>query len=336
MFYKPLISEAEARSQYLQLIESIKVHEMPAKAAMLRAQFDIILHLCIESHLGRELSRNDEFRVVDIINILFPEGEPALKDLRDKLHQLRKMLNTLSAHIYPQYKRLQQGKCAQVFGRYEYEFSLDVISELIAFVSGSPIPPQINEAKMRLERVRIANNNRLDILLMMELFTSIDEVQDGDILIRHYKEMLSKKNELGLTNVHFQLITYCQPICTSINRPLSSSTPFNETLKESLKQLYDALDLRAAYQCERPWFILLCRGLPREVDSGLIQALKELYSEKKIDFMPMALNEEVVSQYKSTWPHCGPIRLSPSMSSNFFKELLASIQRVLQSNQDNK
>ncbi len=336
MRYKHLITGEEAASQYRQLIESIKVASYQEKAAMLRTQFDTILHLCAERRLGRELGKNDNSSFQGLIDILFPEGRnPALADLRNRLHRLRLKFNRLSAHTFPLYKDQQAGKSVRWYGQRDYEFSLDVLSELIAFVSGSPVPPQVNSAKKQYERIRIYTENRLDIILMMELFTAIDEVEDGTVLLQRFNEMVSQANKLGLMNVHFQLITYCQPVCSTTKSTLEllPSIPFNLAMDESMNLVYDAIDLNEAYHCERPWFILFSRSIPDEADTGVIQEIKELYTERTIDFMPIALNEAVKRQYNSIWPNSRPVRVSPSLSSNFYKELLASIQRQLQSNQ---
>ena len=80
MRYKHLITDEEAASQYRLLIESIKAASYKEKAAMLRTQFDTILHICAERHLGRELGKNDSNSFKGLIDILFPEGrDPAKK-----------------------------------------------------------------------------------------------------------------------------------------------------------------------------------------------------------------------------------------------------------------
>lgn len=335
MRYKHLITDEEAASQYRLLIESIKAASYKEKAAMLRTQFDTILHICAERHLGRELGKNDSNSFKGLIDILFPEGrDPALADLRNRLHCLRLKFNRLSAHTFPLYKDQKAGKRVREYGQHDYEFSLDVLSELIAFVSSSPVPPQVNSAKKQYERVGICSENRLDIILMMELFTAIDEVEEGAKLLHGFNEMVSRANKQKLNNVHFQLITYCQPICSTTKSTLEllPSIPFNLALDESMSLVYDALDLNEACQCERPWFILLSRSIPNVADVGMVQEIKELYTERRIDFMPIALTEVVKDQYNTIWPHSRPVRVSPSISSNFYKELLASIQRQLQSN----
>ena len=330
MHYKHLITDEEATSQYRQLVKSIKEATYREKAAMLRTQFDILLHLCVERHIGRELKRNEVQGFEGLIDTLFPKnGDPALEGMRTRLHELRKTFNHLSAHTYLQFKREQSGKRVRKYGQHEYEFSMDVLSELIAFVSGSPIPASVNSAKKELKRIGIANKNRLDIILMMELFTSIDEIEDGSVLVRNYKEMLSQMKELGLENVQFHLVTYCRPICTddSISNESLFSIPFNEALYESLNKLYDALDLIEAYNCERPWLVMLCHGVSNDADKGLIQELKDLYIKRTIDFMPVALNKESMDQINTIWPHSKPYRITSSVSSNFYKELIAAIQQ---------
>ena len=329
-----LLKEADAQSQYRLMIEEYSAdNNVLDKGNALRSRFDIILNLALGVVPGKEKQLSG---FQEKINRLLPGSEESERSLNLRLNRIRRVFNEKVQHRY----NLEQGQKGKPkrspFGWSDYYLCLQGVCDLIAYLSGVPIPPELRGASLALSANPGWHSTPLDVIVLAELFTGIKDIEEGLQIFKSYRRMLTKCRSLRL-RVNFHLVSYSPALSEAYSGlgPAMSLTRYGdghlqtaEALKRALAVLDESLERQEVLHGDKPWFLWLCRGLPTELDSGSVSRLEQLMAGKTISFYPIALRKDCVRAFESVWPTCGPYTLDSHLSANFFLSLLEGIQKL--------
>ncbi len=329
-----LLSESEALSQYQQMIKDYSAdNSVLDKGNALRTRFDIILNLALGTDPD---GKNQTGGFMAMVDRVLPGEEDPEKSLNARMHRIRRIFNEKVQHRFV----LEQGsKSKSAFAEFswkDYVFCLEGVSDLVAYLSGVPIPPELKGATMRISANPSWHSTPLDVIVLTELFTSVNDLEEGVRLYKSYRQMLNKCRNLHL-RVCFHLVLYSPALLeeSSVFGPSFSSSDDNvfgvqtvNALDRALAVLDDSLQKQKALHADKPWFFWLCRSLPENLDSGQIAKMEQLMSMRMIAFYPVALRKECAQAFRSVWPTCGPYTLNSGLSTNFFHSLLKGIQKL--------
>lgn len=329
-----LLTETDAVSQYRLMIEEYSAdNSVLDKGNALRTRFDIILNLALKTIPGTSVQNGGFMAMVDRV---LPGTEEPEKSLNARMHRVRKIFNEKVQHRF----ELEQGRKSQSaraeFSWNDFIFCLEGVSDLVAYLSGIPIPPELKGATMSFSRSHSWHSTSLDVVVLVELFTGPQDMEEGIRLFKSYQQMLNKCRNLHL-RVRFHLITYSPalteessvfgPVVNSAEDKVERIQP-GYALERALSILDESLQRRDALHGDKPWFFWLSRGLPDELETEYVSKMEQLMTEQRIAFYPVALRKECVRSFEAIWPSCGPYTLNSRLSANFFLSLLDGIHKL--------
>ena len=323
-----LLSEGDALEQYRILIEEYSAdNTYQDKGNALRTRFDIVLNLALKTVPGDEIMSGGFKTMIDRV---LPSDDEYEAELKERLHRIRRIFNEKAQHRF----RLEQGKRhsspSTRFSRKDYENCLRGVIDLIAYLSGVPVPPVLQGATKSLNYLPVRPSARLDVILLMELYSKSTEIEDGLLLFKRYRQMINKSKSLKL-HVDYHLLMYAPPLSEEATYFEEKIGPIPvgvspQAVGNVLEMALDLLDVSFRKQEEsggaKPCFLWLCRGIPEKPDDDLVASLGDLMAEKKFAFYPVALTKSCVNDFTALWPACGPYTLNPRFSENFFISLL--------------
>ena len=325
------ITEREANLIYEEIfaLHTDKVNVYKDKANRLRTKFDTILkelvkrkYNCSENDVNRKYS-GFESKIL----ALFPE---AGENGDERSNQLFSDLNKARGHFNGvQHANLGSSEITAS----EYKFCLRTVAKLVAWFSSAPIPPKLLDASLVLEKVKIERN--MDIVIILELFDSLERINEGIEVFNNLRKMIKSKNKLGFENVNIHVLTYNPQIgiFSSVEKvggvPASSS---NEALERGLRLLDGPID-RAFLDdnAATPWFMWLSHKPIAKPEQKNIEKLSTLINEGFVSFYPINMGgKETAESFEKYWPECAPIKMDPAKSENFFNiSIMLTIQRML-------
>lgn len=335
---KRLLSECEAIIQYCHLLDEHKTNNtILDKGASLRARFDVILRMGITALRNGNPQKEDLSGFQVMIDLLVSSKSEQETNLNHRLHQTRLKFNKSIAHIFEHEQSLRNGYRIRAFEHKDYEFCLTAITDLIAYLSGVPIPPQLLSARQTLCAKPILGTKHLDITILVELYDNLENVHEGALFAQKFFEMLAEKERLKIETVNLNLVTYCPSL--AIANPLSlkkeettntiySSSPIDDALKAALL-LSNHSDEKYQNNYEKPWLMWICRSVGNRISQESQIQLQKLMDEKKIGFYPMCLKQKAKQDFLFLWPSCGPKDLNPQLIDNFCKSILETVQKKL-------
>ena len=334
-----LFSRDEANRYYKSILESFQEGgTLRDKANRLRSIFDFVLRDAINKKF-HGIAPNDKtlgFQVM--IDELYVGNSVDIKEQREKLHTVRGLFNSVQ-HTYQKGRTIERSQVPLT--NRDYNYCLQVITDLVDDLSGTPVPPQLQQARKELGHKRM--NHQLEIVLLFELFDKLDNLNKGSYILREIDKMVKDKDKIGLDMLKIHLVTYCSymnyisPIehysDLKHNEFLSSFVnPVNEALSKGLDMLSLAVDSYLdpnGGKCDKPWFIWLCNSLKYDIDIDHIAKIQQYIDADVVGFYPISIDsQETMVAFDKIIPKCGPKTMDYKLSGNFFKSILDTIQTM--------
>ena len=299
------------------------------KANRLRTRFDIILKAICQSKNGgsipREITEQNAFK--NMVNDIFKDVDLQGKILKNDLHKIRLLFNNKVQHL--ENKGFKGGpEKIETISEKEYKFCLKTVAEFVAFFGGVPIPPTILDACLELEDKNMIKY--LDVVIVLQLFDSIDRIDKGILVYNSLHKMITEhKDRFDKLNV--QIVLYNPSIITLTPLEQTTQSPVNDALERGLEFLDKAINRWTkdrTNNIEKPWFIWLCYNL-ESLDAKLVNRLTQITDANLVGFYPIDMGDNNLSNsFLGYWPNCRPIPLKPELAQNFFKSVLLTIQRM--------
>lgn len=312
---KPLLTSQQAKEQYQALLDEYKSQSaISDKGRTLRTRLDVILQLAA--------SRNQN--IFDNLNEVF-DGHATETEvsLLNRLTNVRLKLNNLV-----------HGN--RFITEAQYRQYLSVVCEFVCYISSTPMPPQLILATLSLVPRDIPENRGLDVVVLLQLYSSMEQVGDGANILKEFHKMFEQKDFLRLNTVRFHLFTYGCPLFQLSD--ISHSTDLRQKGKYT-PSIDDVALNRAlghiaqlpppASEKDRPWLMWLCQDISPDLPAVMVQRLAEMKEQKQLAFLPIPLNRGAHGQFLQLWPDCKPTPLSPGLAGNFFLSVLNTIQKKL-------
>lgn len=332
-------SEKEASMYYKSIVESFQEGgTLEDKANRLRSIFDFVLRDAVNKKFHGDASNLKSMGFQVLVDELYSDDDVGMTECREKLHAVRKLFNYLQHH-YKQRMTIQMSRVH--LSNSDYNYCLQVITDLIEDLSGMPIPPQLLQARKELEHKKM--KYQLEIVLLLELFDKLDNLDKGNYILQEIDKMIKDKDRIGLDMLKIHLVTYCpnmnyiSPIehYTDLkqNEFLSSFiNPVNYALSKGLDMLSLTVDSYLdpnSGKCDKPWLVWLCNSLKYDIDKAHIAKIQQYIDSDVIGFYPIAIDsQETVVTFEKIMPRCGPKIIDYKLSGNFFKSILDTVQTM--------
>lgn len=322
-----LLSPQEASEQYQKLLdEHLAPNTTDDKGRTLRTRVEHILKQAFNPAESLNLQR-----LIDLVGEHY--DSPRATELCGRLHYLRTFSNTRLVHTYEEAQRGRSG-----IGRRQYIRFLATACDLVCYLSGSPIPSQLLLAIRPIRPLRQQTDEiKLDVVILLQLFCNYQQVSQGAHILSEFQQMLVRKDELGLKNVHFHLITYSCPLFVQhdIGHPDDLQLPGDNVGLIDEVALGKALNYiselpKPSNSQLRPWLMWLNQSNETYITDDQVLRLEQMYKEHELAFYPIPLNDEALQFFQQRWPKCRPDKMSPRLASNFFNSILLTIQRLFE------
>ena len=332
-------SEKEAGRYYKSIVDSFQDGgSLEDKANRLRSIFDFVLRDAVNKKYNGYAPNEKSMGFQVLVDELYSGDDSGMKKRREKLHAVRNLFNNIQHH----YQKGMTIEMSQVhLSNSDYNYCLQVITDLVEDLSGVPVPPQLLQARKELGRKKM--RHQLEIILLLELFDKLDNLDKGNFILQEINKMIKDKDEVGLDMLKIHLVTYCpnmnyiSPIehYTDLkhNEFLSSFiNPVNDALSKGLDMLSLAVDNYLdpnGGKCDKPWFVWLCNSLKYDIDIVHIDKIQQYIDADVIGFYPIAIDsQETVVTFDKIIPRCGPKKMDYKLSGNFFKSVLDTVQTM--------
>ena len=336
---QPLLSKAKAIKQYRLLLEGYQANNcLLDKANHVRSRIDTVLRMAYTTANPEKETSIGKISAETLVNLLLPEDQHS--ELRNRLHQARKLLNEKAMHRY---------NIETFFGmditEKDYRDCLSAICDFIALVSSQPIPEALLQATKELIPGKCKAGARLEMIFLIQLFSSLDDIQDGVFIISKLKKMLLEKTRLGLDCLHIHLVTYSpdiqqlSPIDNSHVDETIDGENHNITARafgQALEYLDNAIERQKTEGGEKPWLVWIASDLEKKPTTEQLQHLQQYLRNKVVGLYPMPANQQTKAEFASLWPEIRPIPIQVKLAENFFKSVLRTAQLILEEDGDEK
>lgn len=330
-------SKDEANRYYKSILESFQEGgTLRDKANRLRSIFDFVLRDAINKKFHGIAPNEKTLGFQVMVDELYDGDSVDIKEQREKLHTVRGLFNSIQ-HIYQKGRTIER---SQVFlTKRDYSFCLQAVTDLVENLSGTPVPPQLLQARKELGYKKM--KHPLDIILLFELFDKLENVIKGNYILHEIENMIKDKDEAGLDMLKIHLVTYCpnlnyiSPIehyCDIKRNEFLSKyiNPIDNALSKGLDLLSQAVNNyldSSGEKYDKPWFIWLCNNMKYDIERTHITKIQQYIDADVIGFYPIAIDsQETVVAFEKLIPNCGPKKIDYKLSGNFFKSILDTIQ----------
>lgn len=329
-YIKRYLTELECKIHYEKLIAlHFRQATVIDKANSLRSRFDILLKAICQSKNGgsipREITNESPFK--NMVDDIFRDVDLKDNNLKSDLHKIRLLFNNKVQHLKNKGYKGRSEKI-EIISETEYKFCLKTVAEFVAFFGGVPIPPKILDACLELEDKKMIKY--LDVVIVLQLFDSIDQIDKGILVYNSLQKMMTEhKDKFDKLNV--QIVLYNPSIITLAPLEQTTQSPVNEALERGLNLLDKAISRWTkdrTNNIDKPWFIWLCYDL-KSIDTKLVNRLTQITDASLVGFYPINMGgNDLSSSFIGYWPNCSPIPMKPELGDNFFKSVLLTIQRM--------
>lgn len=330
--YTRFLTQEEAKRHFNNLVDiHFRIGRIIDRANSLRSRFDIILRTIItrkyEGKIPGDIMEKNMFK--NMINDLFMDADQRGIALKANLHQARDLFNNKVQH-------LKDKGSVNLITENEYKFCLRTVSELVSFFSGVAIPAQLLDASYILECKKM--KKELDIVIILQLFDTLQRLDKGMIVYDNLRKMMSVKNQYGFNKLNIQVVLYNPQLSTiSSTNGAASTSPTNEALYRGIDILDQSItkwvDDRTN-ETDRPWLMWMFHSIDFPIDTEIVEKIDSFTEAQTAGFYPVNMGEEKFSeQLVKYWPECKPLRMNPDRADNFFNtSLLLTIQRMQEKN----
>lgn len=334
-----IFSEKEASRYYRSIVGSFQEDgTLEDKANRLRSIFDFVLRDAINKKYHGDVPNLKTIGFQVMVDELYSGDDVKTKEFCEKLHSVRSLFNKIQHH----YQKGMTIQMSQVhLSNSDYNYCLQVITDLVENLSGIPVPPELQQARKELGHKRM--KHQLEIILLVELFDKLDNLDRGVYIMREIDKMIKDKDDIGLDMLKIHLVTYC-PNMNYIspiehyadfkrNEFLSCFiNPVNDALSKGLDLLNLAVDSYlepTGGKSDKPWFVWLCDSLKYDIDIAHIAKIQQYIDADVIGFYPISIDsQETMEKFEKIIPGCGPKVVDCKLSGNFFKSILDTVQTM--------
>ena len=331
---KSIITKEEAFEQYGLLLETNKANNsLLDKANSLRSRIETVLCIAYKNKFsvksGKSINANTEM----MINELLADNQHTR--LRDRLHKARRTLNIKAMHRY----LLETTKGPDI-NEEEYKACLSAICDFIALMSSQPIPPALRQFIKNLTFKRVSQEERLDIIFLVELYRDIRQLNDATAYMNGLERMASEKERLALSGLNIHLVTYSPEILeyshptseSNMNDTCNNSGITQHALDTALNTLSGTIEQWKEKGGYKPWLIWITSDLTDKPSDMQVKRMQELMDMQEMAFYPWATTKKAFDGFTSLWPCCGPYQLNPKLCGNSFKSVLNTVQLLFSHN----
>lgn len=324
------ISQSSAYEHYDRLYDLHTLDIFPKdKANRLRTELDLITAKAIRGKYGDEITEKLKSLTVyeRLSNHLFDDGDELSVKLRADLHQVRHFFNNVQHRGH----YVTEGKYMNFFRS---------VVDCVSFFSSVPIPSHLLYACNPVSEFKMTR--RLDVVIVLELYNSLNNVEDGVFVLKSLKRLLKKKNDLRLKDLHIHVVVYGKPIVCYKADDDCQDTSVNDGLKCGLGYLHNAISgwEHNKTGVDKPFFIWLTHTSDPQLSSENVDHIQKLIDERKVNFYPVRLcnsGDHRNRNLNEIWPGIVPILMNIRRSDNFFNDsLLGTIERMQNRKTDKK
>lgn len=336
-----LLTEQEANYLYRRmLIAFTETNDVEDKLNKLRATFDTTLSFAVMNKVKKGEVPSEYYGFMAKIDLLFPKdsADRRVQELRSLLHQQREELNTGVAHVAQIEQQRLMGLKVKGLNSDDYRSFLNNTANLIATLSSLPIPEKLQQA-IRPRR-RVTMTSTLDIVILLQLYSNLNDIDDGFFILQRLREWINEKKKWGLEMARVSLVTYSGNLSelsgiTSLRdlqkKALGATTGTDEgsALSQALQLCSKGIDryTAAASGVMKPWLIWICHGLPENLPQQPVDQLDQWLDMQLLTFHPLPTQSDAFDRFLQLWPSCKPQQLVPRLASNLFSSITETIQR---------
>ena len=336
-----LLTEQEANYLYMKmLIAFTETNDVEDKLNKLRATFDTTLSFAVMNKVKAKEVPSEYYGFMSKIDLLFPKdsADRRVQELRSLLHRQREELNTGVAHIAQIEQQRLMGMQIKGLGSDDYRSFLNNTANLIATLSSLPIPEKLQQAIRPWKRVTMTST--LDIVILLQLYSNLNDIDDGFFILQRLREWINEKKKWGLEMARVSLVAYSgnlsvMPEVKSLydlrKKTLDGTTGADEgsALSQALQLCNRGIDryTAAASGVMKPWLLWICHELPENQPQHLVDQLDQWLDMQLLTFHPLPTKSEAFDRFLQLWPSCKPQQLVPRLAGNLFSSVTETIQR---------
>lgn len=321
-----LLTNDQALEIYLNLQ---KIHQINNdwidKLNSLRTVFDRILILEMLNTLGvRKLPEqyNSFQSKIMYLDQVFPGHSERLERMRKTFNNIHHSTSSDGANRLVSLSRRQ------------YIEILNLLVDHVAKVSGVPTLPSLSLALSEIKKYSEVNERQ--VIILCQLYNSFEEITNGCRIISEFNEFLSRKNEFGLNNVGFTMMTYSSPFtfrteASDFFLGVEHKNEIKQWTGWSLNRALELLDVNINIAHDRkPWLIWICSEIPDGINPYPFEEISRMSAEDQIVFYPVYTTEKAGEQLNKLFAgqYPPPVKLNPSKAGQFFNSIALTLQRV--------
>lgn len=321
----PKIGRDKARAYYSQIIKKCSSQgSWKDKGDALRRVLDEFLNeLCIYNGLPGGKSRYQER-----INRLYrsdSEEHGYMMKLAGKLSQSHHNMQS-------------------IFTEEEFNYCVKLLCEHIAKSSDVPYPDAL--ALILKPVLRNIKSVSRPVIILKELYTSLDQVKHAQLFYEYYKNMVERKEYDGFENTKFDLIGYTvNQVLTDIYKDKKECAYISdgkdskkiiemqalERAIETIKRRHS--DGRKDKKVKTPFFIWIFYDLYFDKDDKIVKEINDVISDCNVSFYPIVVkgkDADILRIYvNDLFPECKRVAIQnhPDLPGNLFKSILTAISK---------
>ena len=330
-----LLSQDQADKLYAYLLDlHMDNNQIRDKLHNLRAKFDLALDWAYSS---LSIKNEESVGFKGKIDAIFPPDSPEenVCKMNKLLNNQRWFLNTQLAHTAEKEERRMRGAKTIVIDKKVYRQYLQNMSEMIAMISGIPIPSKLIHAYNLPNSATMSK--KMDVVILFELFDRFENIDDGMKVLHQMNSWIKNRETVGLDKLTIHIVMYSAGILfyngTRTGFVEKLGTNAEKALCEALFRMEIATNKRKNNETKylKPWLIWICQDIKTIDFSGKsVEKLQESLKKRQFSFYPLVMQQDDTDDLSSLHFKEGhkPDYIVAGLAENLFNSISETIMRI--------